>query len=215
VPQPMPPLSTKFRAAVAKALALAYAAELTMTSSPSGSPIRKQWHVVRVELLYELAYLKLFIEWEWFLEQSLLRYMCGCVSHCYSPIAAAALGAFCSSIASATKTVLVGRSYALWHNPKLVSDRARQWLSNCPHETVIISQKSTLENFAAVRHRIAHGQSDAKAKFDSATMALAGRRYRGSSAGRFLRDWDTSTSPQVRQLETLGNALAGLAGQIA
>src|SRR5712672_2619521 len=31
----------------------------------------------KLELLYELAYLRFFIQWEVFLEQSFLRYLCG------------------------------------------------------------------------------------------------------------------------------------------
>jgi hypothetical protein len=103
----------------------------------------------------------------------------------------------------------------LWHNPRTVIARARQWLSVCPHEVVIASHQAALENYAAVRHRIVHGQDDAKVKFDSATMALVGRRYRGARPGRFLRDWNTSVIPQVRWLESLGSALSNLAAQIA
>jgi hypothetical protein len=211
----MPRLGSDFQAAVVDALALAEAAELAMTGSPTGSALRKEWHVGRVEMLYELAYLRLFIEWEGFLEESLLRYMCGYVSVCHNPIPASSLGTFYKSVSAAAAAVLGSKQYVLWHNPTVITARAKSSLSNCPHEVVISSHHSELEQYAAVRHRIAHGQKDAKAKFDAATMTLVGRRYRGARPGRFLRDWDTSASPQVRWLEALGKSLSNLAVQIA
>jgi hypothetical protein len=215
MPRGMPPLGDGFRSEIKAALALAAAAELAMTGSPRRSALRKEWHVSRVEMLYELAYLRLFIEWEGFLEQTLYRYMCGYNSSCHNPTPSLDLGRFCVSVERAETIILNGRPYALWHNPKVITDRAKRWLSACPHETVIASYQADLENYAAVRHRIAHGQDDAKAKFDSATMTLVGRRYRGARPGRFLRDWDTSATPQVRWLESLGSALSNLAAQIA
>jgi hypothetical protein len=215
MPRRMPPLGTHFQSAVSGSLALASAAELAMTTSARGSALRREWHVSRVETLYELAYLRLFIEWEVFLEESLTRYMCGYTSHCYNPAPTARLGAFCNSLGLAVSTILGGRNYLLWHNPNKVIDQAKIWLSACPHEVVIASHRADLESYAAVRHRIAHGQQDAKLKFDLATMALVGQRYRGARPGRFLRDWDTSATPPVRWLESLGRTLGSLAGQIA
>ena len=215
MPRGMPPLSAGFRSEIEAALALAAAAELAMTGSPSRSALRKEWHVSRVEMLYELAYLRLFIEWEAFLEQTFYRYMCGYKSSCHNPTPTTNLGSFCASVRKAEAIILNGRSYVLWHSPKVITDRAKRWLSTCPHEVTIASYQADLEHYAAVRHRIAHGQDDAKVKFDSATMALVGRRYRGARPGRFLRDWDSSVVPQVRWLESLGKALSNLAAQIA
>jgi hypothetical protein len=78
----------------------------------------------------------------------------------------------------------------------------------------VLSARSSLEVFAAVRHRIAHGQEDARRKFDLATMNLCGKRYRGSRAGKFLRDWDTSTAVSLRWLESMATGLEGLSSQI-
>jgi hypothetical protein len=44
---------------------------------------------------------------------------------------------------------------------------------------------------------------------------IAGRRYRGSRAGAFLRDEDSSATPAPRWLEQLGREFQGLAAQIA
>lgn len=122
---------------------------------------------------------------------------------------------FETTIASAEATVLGGRDYVLWHNPNTVVNRANRFFASSPIETVLLSNISRLENFAAVRHRITHSQSDARTKFDAATTAIAGKRYGGSRAGSFLRDTDPSTSPSLRWVEQLGNELQSLAMQIA
>lgn len=210
--RPMPALSTWFKDRVDEALSLAAAGDLAATST-IGSAMRSAWHVSRVELLYELAYLRMFTEWELYLEQTFLRYLCGYVS----PVAAVrpATGAFYTTLPQAQTAVLSGRAYILWHDPDRIADRSKRFLTGCPHETVIASNRARLISLASIRHRIAHAQEDARRKFDLATMNLAGRRYRGARPGRFLRDWDTSASPSIRWLASLGAELSNMAIQIA
>jgi hypothetical protein len=206
----MPPLAAQFRQSVSEALALARAGDL---AAAVGSPIRREWHVAHVELLYELAYLRIFVEWELFLEQTFLRYLCGYVSiggQIYPP----ATGGFYATLQAAETAILAGRPFALWHDPTRVIIRARQLLTGCPHENVIASHTTRLLDLAAVRHRIVHAQKDAKQKFDTATINLSGRRYRGARPGRFMRDWDYSTTPARRWLSALGIELGNLAQQM-
>jgi hypothetical protein len=208
----MPQLAAHFARRVSEALALAKAGDLA-AAARQGDPLRDEWHVTRVELLYELAYLRIFIEWELFLEQTFLRYLCGYLSRggqIFSPVS----GSFCATLQAAEGTLLAGRPFALWHDPLRIINRARQFLTNCPHESVIGSHAARLVDLAAVRHRIVHGQSDAKQKFDLATLNLAGRRYRGARPGRFLRDWDNSGTTIRRWLSALGLELGNLAQQI-
>jgi hypothetical protein len=208
----MPQLGVHFTHRISESLALAQAGDLA-AAARQGDPLRDEWYVTRVELLYELAYLRIFIEWELFLEQTFLRYLCGYVSRggqIYSPVS----GGFCATLQAAEATLLGGRPFALWHDPRRVINRARQFLSDCPHERVIGSHVARLVDLAAVRHRIVHGQKDAKQKFDSATINLAGRRYRGARPGRFLRDWDNSGTSARRWLSALGLELRNLAQQI-
>lgn len=212
MPRPMPPFAGWFQQRVTDALALAQAGDLA-AASPFGSEIRRGWHVARVELLYELAYLRMFIEWELFLEQTFLRYLCGYVS--VRGTVRPTSEVFFSTLPTAQAAVLGGRPYVLWHDPSTVIDRARRFLTGCPHEVVIGSYLARLTDLASVRHRVAHGQEDARRKFDTATTNIAGRRYRGARPGRFLRDWDRSVTPPRRWLEALGLELENLAQQIA
>ncbi len=179
-----------------------------------GASARDALTLPRLEYLYEIAYLRVFIAWEAFLEETFVRYMCGFAGTAgqmqpagnmqHHPTIAAARGALYGS-----------QSYLLWHNPKTVVARSKVHFVGGLHETVVQSHITRIEWFAHVRHRVAHGQNDARQKFDVATMNLAGRRYQGSRVGRFLRDTDPSVSPPARWLATIADELEGLAGQLA
>ena len=204
----MPAYATALRQRVANSLALAQAGELAAQSSA-----RAHWHVARVEYLYEISFLRIFVEWEVFLEQTFLRYLCGYQSThgAFPPVT----GGHCATLGQAETRIFGTRGFTLWHDPTRVVNRSRGNLLACPHEVVIQTIIPRLESFAAIRHRVAHGQDDAKQKFDRATMLLCGRRYRGARPGRFLRDWDATTQPRQRWIEVISLELAGLAGQIA
>lgn len=212
MPRHMPAIAVAFGARVSDAIALARAGDIAATVPPP-NPVRSEWYPARVELLYELAYLRFFIEWETFLEQSLVRFLCGYV--CRHGIVIPASGTFFPSLGQAEAGLLGGQAYKLWHDPNIVVNRVRGFLTNSHYENVIASHIATLGDLASIRHRIAHGQADARRKFDVATMNLAGRRYRGARPGKFLRDWDRTTIPPKRWLETLGTELVNLARQIA
>jgi hypothetical protein len=209
----MPFLDAELHRRVQDATALANAGELARAELKSGSAAYRELHIARLELLYELALLRMFVQWEVFLEASFLRYLCGYVSRRGSANLRTGVN-YALTLSSAELTMLGGQSYVLWHDPNRIVMRAQRFFVNAPHEIVIASQTARLLSFAAIRHRIAHGQNDAKQKFDAATLQLAGRRYRGSRPGRFLRDWDNAATPPRRWLETIAADFIGLAGQI-
>jgi hypothetical protein len=188
VPRQVPQLSGRLRQKVDYAIGLARAGEIIRTAAGAGSPAWKQFHIARFELLYELALMRIFIEWELFLEGTFFRYLCG-YSSAFG-VATLVSGTYFSSLADAEAAVLGSRrSYVLWHNPTVVVSRSRQFFNASRHEVVVASSTARLENIAAVRHRIVHGQKDARLNFDTATMQLCGKRYRGARPGKFLRDW--------------------------
>ena len=210
----MPGLAAEFRDRVAAAVRLAEIGEVARAEASPGSQTRHNLHPARLELLYEMAYLRIFVSWEAFLEQAFFRYLCG-----YSSAAGTAVPAagktFETTIAAAEAAVLGGNRFVLWHNPSKVVTRASRFFASSPIQTVVLSNTSRLENFAAIRHRITHTQSDARKNFDAATMTIAGKRYGGSRAGAFLRDTNPGTTPAQRWVEQLGQELEKLALQIA
>lgn len=165
------------------------------------------------ELVYELAYLSLFKKWEELLEECLLRLMCGYSNSRGVPTFQPGV-VKANSIAAALTALYGTNQYLLWHSAWKAADRARQYLVNHDYEVVLLSNQASLDHFANVRHRIAHGQEDSRRKFDAATMALAGQRYLASSPGRFLRDWVPGTVPKRRWFEEISSTLTAMSLQI-
>lgn len=210
----MPGLQAEFHRQVADAMKLAEIGEIARAEATAASQTRRELHYRRIELLYELAFLRMFVAWEAFLEQVFLRYLCGYTSK-HGGATPRPGQAFSPTLAATAVAVLGGKNYLLWHNPLTVADRCAGVFASCPIETVLRSNAARLDACAAVRHRIAHAQTDARQKFDAATMTMAGQRYRGARPGAFLRDRDATTTPRVRWVDVLGQELQGLAAQIA
>lgn len=214
MPRALPPLANHFATEIAKAEHLVRrleAAHVTLSSLGKAHP---QIGLTSIELSYELAFLRIFLAWEIFLEQTFLRLLCG-----YAPLGGVQEQllpgiTYSRNIAAAETMVLGGRNFRLWYNPAHLIGRARGYFANGNFEFVISSNQSALEELAAIRHRIAHAQEHARQEFDDATMSLASRRYPGSRPGRFLRDWRRNSVPPSRWLSSISADLLGLARQI-
>src|SRR2546427_472886 len=76
----MPQLQALFATETDRALGLAEAGERIRAVSHSGSVGRTELSISRLEAMYEMAFLRIFLLWEDFLEQSFLRYLCGYAS---------------------------------------------------------------------------------------------------------------------------------------
>lgn len=176
--------------------------------------LRREWSILRLEALYELAYLRSFAAWEMYQEAVFLRSVCGYASAAgqETPVS----GTYFPSLAAAEAAVLAGNTYMLWHSPQKVINRCKKFIGPGPQlqELTIASNFARLDSFAATRHRIVHEQLDAKRKFDAATLLFAGRTYPSSRPGKFLRDWDISQNPPQRWLGVAINELTSLLTQM-
>jgi hypothetical protein len=210
----MPALEAAFRQRVADAMRIAQIGEIARAEACAGSQTRRDLRAHQIELLYEMAFLRIFVAWEAFVEQAFLRYLCGYRSRIGAAVLLPGVS-YSPTLADAERAVLHGRSYVLWYNPQQVVQRSQQVFTSCPIETVVLSNSAHLTSMAAVRHHIAHLKTDTRRQFDIATMAIAGKRYRGGRPGAFLRDWDVGATPGARWLDQLGRELQGLATQIA
>lgn len=166
--------------------------------------------------IYEAAYLIVFSAWENFLEQSFLRFLCGYSSsgRRHSPVSGRR---FSGNIAAAHETVLSGRKYILWHNPNFVIERSKKYFVSGPHEYVLSSALSDIENFASIRHFVAHRNIDTSLKFQKAATDLTGAPIVGGRPGRLLRrkTIDVVTGSDVTWFEKISNDLLRYANQIA
>lgn len=177
MPRVMPPLASQFGKQVDSALLLAEAGETIRTLSKPKSRIGNALTVSRLEALYEMAYLRIFLAWEVFLEESFVRSLCGYHTVMGPPDLIVSKQ---KSLADARIAMLGTSYYVTWASPHLIVIRCQRFLRNSGHETVVASNQIRLKWFAATRHRIAHSSAHAKSRFGDATMNLAGRRYRGA-----------------------------------
>lgn len=166
--------------------------------------------------IYEAAYLLAFSAWENLLEQSFFRFLCGCAAGAGVP---ARFGSWSrpKTIQTANTLILGGRAHLLWHNPGQVISRSKRYFSLGPHEIVLLSALSDIENFAAIRHYVAHRNADTGIKFQAAATSLTGAPVHGGRAGRLLRATtvDAVTGLKVTWFERITADLERYATQIA
>lgn len=213
MPAQMPDLAGSFSQAIDQAVSLAAAGENARVLIATARNQQQPLTLARLELLYEMAYLQIFLGWETFLEQSFLRYLCG-YSNTIGVEPLLPGRNYYRKLEDANTAMLAGKDYVLWHRPQTICSRVQGYLYNGLHFNVIQSATVDLERYVAIRHRIAHSQEHAKTNFNSATMNLNATRYRGSRAGKFLRDWDISGPIPIRWLEKVGSDLLSWANQI-
>lgn len=209
MPRALPRLDNGFAASAAASLALVQRIEAARVAGQPGNPNRLS--VTDVELAYELAYLRVFTAWEALLEDVFIRLMCGYTRGGMAEVLAGGAAPH-KTIAIAEAAMLHGNQYVLWHKTAKVVARAQATFVNSNFQQVIQSAQGRLDRLAAIRHRIAHDQHDAAAKFDAASMAIAGKRYRGARPGRFLRD--VSNTPPDRWIDVLTGELESWATQL-
>lgn len=220
MPRQMPRFDLRFASQANAANEIVIAGELTHVHSQMG----REWPRKRLEFLYELAFLRIFAAWESTLESIFLKSLCGYASSAGQELTVT--GSYYRTIVQAEAAVLlaesrgnVSRTYLLWQNTRQVLTRCRAHITSggaagALQENIIASNQARLDDFAAIRHRIVHEHSDARAKFDRATLSLAGRTFPASRPGKFLRDDHPTFSPPVRWIDVAISELTGLTGQM-
>lgn len=213
MPRPLPPLADDFSREIDQAIDLTRRIEAAQVALRGAGPAGGEIGITGLELAYELAYLRIFLAWESLLEGSFHRFLCGYTRSGVQEVRAGG-AAYARTVAQAETLVLGTRQYILWHNPARVIQRADRFFVASNYRLVIASAQARLEQFAAVRHRVAHSQEHARVACDLATVGLAGKRYKGSRPGRFLRDTVPLSSPPERWLVSISDELLSLAQQI-
>lgn len=208
----MLPLVSRLRTRVDDALMLISTANLLYLEARS----RRRLTAIssqQLEQIYELAYLRVFIEWEVFLEESFFRYVAGYANSAGRQTTLS--GRYERSYQLAEHAVLGGNRYLLWHSPTKVVARAQGFFVGGLHESVLLSNATRLQAFADVRHRIVHNHADSRAKFELASMNIAGRRYRGGRPGTLLRDSDPASTVRRTWATVVLEEIFEMAKQIA
>src|SRR6266436_4072685 len=138
MPRQMPAFDSLFAQQVTTAVALARAGEIARAAAHDRPMVRREFSSSRIEALYEMAYIRMFVAWEAFSEATVFRYMCGYISVRFGQENMVA-GLYLPTINGAENTFLGGQNYFLWHNPTRVQQRTALHVQNSRHEQVVSS----------------------------------------------------------------------------
>lgn len=161
---------------------------------------------IQVEIIAELAFLRIFIAWENFLEASFLRYLVGAKSPSgYMPVRLITP----KNIGHALDLLCSGREYVKWNSTSEVIARSETCFRDGePYKTVLESVRTVLNNLNTIRNRITHRSVVSMSKFNDFARKILGYGKRGMTPGRFLLT-KLPSDPQmtfldyyVRNLET-------------
>lgn len=137
-----------------------------------------------VYLIMELAFLRIFLAWEDFLEQSFVRYMCGGMTASgFRP----QLYVHPPSLEHAHDILRGQRPFVEWSNGGDVLQRARLFFKNgYPYDPAIAGALEELDDMRILRNGIAHRSTTAIKAFEDLARKLLGHRPRGLVPGLLL-----------------------------
>lgn len=187
------------------------AADAYTWSLPGGQPrITRN----RRDQLVEMAFLRVFLAWEVFVEESFVLYLAG-----QSPPRGKAPPRFAfppNSRIAAEWVIPEGRSYAGWTVPHHVSNRAERFFRDGrPFATVLRNNQTALEESRTIRNAIAHKSMAARDKFETlARPKLGGVLPPNLTVGGFLSTTVPGTAPPISFLESYVGKIELAAGLI-
>jgi len=161
-----------------------------------------------------MAFLRAFLAWEVFVEESFVLYLTG-----QSPPRGKAPRrfAFPPDFKTATEWVIPeGRAYAGWTVPQHVSNRAERFFRDGkPFAAVLRGNQTTLEESRTIRNAIAHKSMGARDKFEAlARPKLGGILPPNLTVGAFLGTTVPGSAPPISFLESYVAKIESAAGLI-
>lgn len=153
---------------------------------------------IQLEIIAELAFLRIFIAWENFLEGSFIRYLMGARSPSgYSPTRLVTP----KNMNHALDLISSGREYIKWNSACEVIERSEIYFRDGqPYKNVLEGATKDLNDMNTIRNRIAHKSTFSKNKFNDFVRRELGHGRRGMTPGRFLLT-PLYSSPQTSFLD--------------
>jgi hypothetical protein len=147
-----------------------------------------------LEIIGELVFLKIYTEWEVFLEDSFVRYLVGGKSPSgYSPKCY-----ICPPNMEIAKKILKGESkdYIKWNDVGLIKTRSKIYFRDGePFVSALDPIIQYMEEMNIIRNRIAHKSDLSKSKFNDFIRRKFGHGISGITAGKLLL---MKTTPRSR-----------------
>jgi hypothetical protein len=161
-------------------LLLSQASQYELRTGRGPRPLKPK----ELALIAELAYLKVFLSWERFLEQSFLRYLCGCKD---KRIKMRCFVVFPNLEHASMLVTPEGRRYAEWADASTVRERAKRFFKNGePYWSALGQVMQRLDEMRIIRNCIAHQSSHASTRFEGIVRQAIGTVPRGITPGDFL-----------------------------
>ena len=167
-------------------------------------------HQPQVDLIFGLAFLKIFIAWEQFLEDTFARYMCGASSLSGNKPTRNETARY---LDRALSIIYGGQPYAGWASVDIVVERANRFFDKGePYTTPLQSAAAELNSMRKVRNHIVHHSKKSREDFNKLLVGVYGFRPQGMSAGRFLRqrvgiNGEQRIQEYAKTLESLSNMI--------
>ena len=154
----------------------------------------------RRDSMTELAFLRAFVGWEVFLEESFILYLLGQKPPRGRP---PNRYTFPPDLRAATEWVVPeGREYARWNIATQVAIRAdRHFRSGGPFASVLRRNQNTLDEARFIRNAIAHDSESAYERFEQVVRNALGTLPPRLTVGAFLGAFVPGTAPPVSFLE--------------
>jgi hypothetical protein len=176
------------------------------TAAPRITAKRREW-------LVELAYLRMYLGWEAFLEESFIAYLMGMrapsgrAPHRFT---------LPPDLKSAREWVVPeGRQYAAWDDVRVGNRALRFFRSGHPFAAVLKSNQNFLEDAKKIRNAVAHESINAREKFATvARKQLGGVLPPNLTVGAFLGTVIPGLTPPQSFLEFYLDRLEFMAGRI-
>ena len=150
---------------------------------------------IQLEIIVEMAFLRIFVAWESFLEESFIRYAVGAASPSgYAPNALI----HPQNIGHALELVLSRRDYVTWNSASEVTGRSALYFEGGePYRSALEPASIELDEMNTIRNRITHKSMHSKSQFNAFVRRKFGHGVRGMTPGRYLLTSPLSPPPDT------------------
>jgi len=150
---------------------------------------------IQLEMIVEMAYLRIFVSWESFLEESFIRYTTGAIP----PSGNAPVTLIHpQNIGHALDLVVAGRDYISWNSASEVIQRSALYFQDGePYRSALEPASIELDEMNTIRNRITHKSMHSKSQFNAFVRRKFGHGVRGMTPGRYLLTSPLSPPPNT------------------
>jgi len=180
---------------------------------PTYGPSNPKFTTKHQNMLIELAFLKCFLAWERFLEESFILYLMGKKSpRRFAP------KRFIEPPTREYAIQLVlpeGRQYANWDDPETVQSRAQRFfIKGGPYKSVLSANAYLFKELRVIRNAMVHHSSSSQGKFQGLVRQKIGALPLKMNVGTFLSTTQPNSNPPISFLDDYLNRMICAAKQI-